>query len=557
MEKIFGIDLGTTNSEIAYIEDGKPQVVTVSDGKKYLPSVVGVDEKGKIITGFAARNQYVAYPENGVVSIKRKIGSGEKVSMGGREYTPAQISSHILKTLKNAAEGETGISVKKAVITVPAYFNDAQRSDTILAGELAGLEVVRIINEPTSAALAYGRREDRREKILIYDLGGGTFDISLIDVEEDIIEVVATDGDSKLGGDDCDRLLVQHLLSCLPDGIQPEGDLRLMARLLNLAESTKMALSTRTTCDLKEGFISAVNGNPINLDLVVTRRDFERCIEEILERTFSLTQGVLEAKKLRGKNISKILLVGGSTYMPVVFNTLNARFDCEVHRSVDPTYCVAIGAAIQGAIISGEEVGTILIDVNSHSIGIRCLDISAIGKRRYDAFSAVLSKNTPIPTSMSETYHTVVDNQEEVLIEVYQGEDAQASNNALVGSFSLENLPKKLPAGSEIDVTFTYNLDGVVEVTASERTHGGNEGIKIDVNRTVDIENKPNKPERLDEKKVRRVIKTAEKAIPRIDDQELRDRVSTVVNSLDYALSDDSDRVFELFEELTEILSEI
>ena len=482
MEKIFGIDLGTTNSEIACVEDGKARVITLPDGNMYLPSVVGVDPSGQIVTGVPARNQYAAFPENTVMSVKRKMGSGEMVSMAGTEYRPAEIACHILKSLKTGAEQETGAPVEKAVITVPAYFSDRQRKETIEAGEIAGLEVVRIINEPTAAALAYGCREDHQEKILVYDFGGGTFDISLIEVEEGVVEVVATDGDSSLGGDDIDRLLVNLLASRLPPKT-PVTDLRLRARLRSTAEAVKIALSTKTLAEVKEEFLATVGGKPVNLETTVTRTELEDLMEEVLDRTFSLVDDVLREGKLKPKDITKLLLVGGSSFIPRIFHTLSEDLALNVHREVDPTYCVAIGAAIQGAIITGEEVDTVLVDVNSHSLGIRCLGVKRTGDVDDDHYSTIIPRNTPIPTSMSETFYTVMANQKAVEISAYQGEEPMASRNTFIGSFVLDGLPKELPAGSEIDVTFQYNLNGVVEISAAERRKGKKETLQVDVHR--------------------------------------------------------------------------
>ncbi len=557
MGRVFGIDLGTTNSEIAYMKDGKPEVVTLADGKKYLPSVVGTGTDGSIITGFAARNQYSAFPENTIVSIKRKMGSGETVSMAGKEYTPAEVSSYVLRSLKEAAEQETGIPVEQAVITVPAYFDDAQRSDTIRAGELAGLDVLRIINEPTAAALAYGHHEKQREKILVYDLGGGTFDISLIDMEEDIIEVMATAGNTKLGGDDFDHLLGQFIISHLPDDTYPDKDLRLAARIRNIAEAAKIALSTKVTVELKESFIATSNGKPVNLELMVTRKDFEIRAEEILEETFSLLRSVMKEQKIRNRDISKVLLVGGSTHIPMVFNRLTEEFNLAVRRDVDPTYCVAIGAAIQGAIISGEEIDKILVDVNSHSLGIRCVTTKMSGQMDYDVYSPIIHRNTPIPTSMSDTFYTVVDGQEAVMIEVFQGEESQASKNTPIGSFSLANLPKKLPAGSEIDVAFEYNLNGIVEIAASERSGASEEKMRIDVNRIAappKVEGQTKKD--FDVRKIRRILKTARKTMDGTEDSTLRQRLGAVADRLERALSENNGDAVEISEELVELLAE-
>ena len=565
MGTIFGIDLGTTNSEIAYVKDGKPEIVTVTDGKKYLPSVVGTGPDGKIITGFAARNQYSAFPENTIVSIKREMGTGKKVSMAGKEYTPAEISSYVLKSLKEAAERETGMPVEQAVITVPAYFDDAQRSDTIRAGEMAGLDVVRIINEPTAAALAYGRLEKQREKILVYDLGGGTFDISLIDMEEDIIEVIATAGDTRLGGDDFDHLLGQFIISHLPDDTNPEKDLRLAARIRNIAEAAKISLSTHVTVELKEGFVATANGKPVNLELMVTRRDFEIRAEETLEKTFSLLQSVIKEQKIRNRDISKVLLVGGSTHIPMVFERLAEEFKFTVRRDVDPTYCVALDAAIQGAIISGEEIDKILVDVNSHSLGIRCVTAKMSGEMDYDVYSPIIHRNTPVPTSMSDTFYTMVDGQEAVMVEVFQGEESQASKNTPIGSFSLAHLPKKLPAGSEIDVAFEYNLNGIVEISATERSSTGVEKMRVDVNRIANAgeieKTNPQEAEDrsssdFDRKKIQRVLRTARKTIDRTEDPTLRKRLDAVVVRLEGALSENNGEAVEISEELVALLAE-
>jgi molecular chaperone DnaK len=483
MEKIFGIDLGTTNSEIAYMKDGVPCVVTTENNEKYIPSVVGVDLAGKIIVGFPARNQYAAFPENTVASIKRKMGSNEKVVIAGKEYTPPEISAMILRYLANAAERETGLDVKKVVITVPAYFSDLERKDTLTAGELAGLDVVRIINEPTAAALAYECKKNVREKIMVYDLGGGTFDISLIDIEDDVIEVMATDGDTHLGGDDFDLALKNLLISGLPEGSIPENDLKAGARLKNIAEETKIKLSTESRIQVREEFITTFKGKPVHLDQSLSRTDFEDCIEENLEKTFTLMEKVLKERRLDKKDVSKVLLVGGSTYIPKIISILSDDLGFDVHREVDPTLCVAIGAAIQGAIIAGEKIDSILVDVSSHSLGIRCLDFGLMGSMNNDMYSIVIHRNTPIPASMTKTFYTVTDGQKCVEIKVYQGEKPMVTDNTFLGSFLVDNLPKNLKANSEIEVTFDYNLNGIVEINALERKSGRSEKLAVDVTR--------------------------------------------------------------------------
>lgn len=565
MDTIFGIDLGTTFSEISYLKNGKPVVVTLENGRKYLPSVVGIDPSGKIITGFSAHNQYVAFPENTVVSVKRKMGSGQTLTMGAKSYTPAEISAEILKTLKSFAEKEADLPVEKVVITVPAYFTDAQRKDTIKAGEIAGLEVVRIINEPTAAALAYGCREDGLEKILVYDLGGGTFDVSLIIVEEGVIEVLVSDGNSQLGGDDFDRRLEEYFISHLPENAVSPKDLRLKARLENIAEVAKIQLSTETVVEVKEEFIASIKGKPVNLELSVSRSEFEGLIEEELEATFKQVKQVIKEGKLKKEDITKILLVGGSTYIPRILNTLSDDLNFEVHREVDPTYCVAMGAAIQGGIIAGETIDTILIDVNSHSLGIRCLNIKPTGKVVFDHYSIIIHKNTAIPASMSRTYYTTVENQEAIEIKAFQGENPEASKNTFIGSFVMDKLPKKLPDGSPLEVTFEYNLNGNVEITAQERMSGRKQKMKVDVNRLEragDISGKEPADDRpkkdgIDKKKIERILKTAHKKLDQIDNPELLAKIKDIIDFLEKALPENGRKTKQKTEELAELIAEI
>ena len=553
VEKIFGIDLGTTNSEIAYLDNGKPVVVTIGNGIRYLPSVVGVDQGGKIVTGFPARNQFAAYPENTVVSVKRKMGGGETVSMAGKSYTPAEISSFILTTLKDAAEREAGVPVRKAVITVPAYFTDLQRKDTIQAGELAGMEVVRIINEPTAAALAYGCRQEKGERILVYDLGGGTFDISLMHIEENVLEVIATDGDTFLGGDDFDNSLKDHFIACLPRGSASLDDRRLHARLKNVAEAAKIALSTETVREVREEFVATYEGKPVHLELDVTRSEFESMIEEKLSKTFHLIDYVLGEGKVKEKDVAKVLLVGGSTYIPRIFDVLSGELGFIVHREVDPTFAVAIGAAIQGGIIAGESIDTILVDVNSHSLGIRAAAIAPSGDMDFDRYAVIIHRNTPIPTSMSETFHTMVDGQKAVKIEAFQGERAVASENTSIGSFLLDELPKNLPMGSEIDVTFAYDLNGVVEVSARDRKSGKTEKSRFDVNRLAEV---PSGGGRADREKCEKILRSARRKLGRIGgDSASWKEIDEKAGLLEKALENDREDALALALELAEMIA--
>jgi len=481
MEKIFGIDLGTTNSEIAYWHDGKVTVIPIEHGRLYLPSVVGLDASENIITGNEARNQRVLFPDKTICSIKRKMGSGEILKLGNKEFTPAEISAEILKRLKKAAEKETGIRVQKAVITVPAYFNDAERRDTIRAGELAGLEVLRIINEPTAAALAYGAQQVKREKMLVYDFGGGTFDVSLVSIDKGIIEVLATDGNHRLGGDDLDSALRERLFSSLPEDTDKNNN-RLNVLLTDLAERIKIELSTKVEVAVNEGFVASSGGSPLNLETTVSRSSFEADIEDMLHESFQLMEKVIKAAKIEPRDITRVVLVGGTTYIPRIFRTLRDEYQLDVHREIDPAYCVAMGAAIQGAIIAGENTETILVDVAPHSMGVQCLTYGLMGIPNFDHFSILISKNTALPASMNEIYHTCVENQEAVEIKVFQGESPLASKNTQVGSFIFDGLPKNLPENSEFEIRFSYNLNGTIEVTAIEKTTGGKKEASFDIN---------------------------------------------------------------------------
>ncbi|MEA1911447.1 MAG: Hsp70 family protein [Spirochaetota bacterium] len=557
MEKIFGIDLGTTNSEIAYLDRGKPVIIEIADGKKYLPSVVGLDRQGNIITGFTARNQYAAFPEDTVMSIKRKMGSSEKVVIGGRTYTPAEISSYILKTLKESAERETGIKVEKVVITVPAYFTDSQRSDTIKAGELAGLDVVRIINEPTAAALAYGTGENNSTKLLVYDLGGGTFDISLMDIEDDVVEVVATDGDSHLGGDDFNLALSDYFRSFLPKGAAKIKDMKLDARIGNISELVKIELSNKSLVKVEEAFLTSYKGKPVNLDLDVSRKEFEARIEDKLGKSFELLDTVIKAGGMKNSDIDKLILAGGSTHIPKIIEVLSDNYGFDVHREIDPYYCVVMGAAVQGGIIAGEDIDTILVDVNSHSLGISCIGMHPTGEMDPDFYSILIHKNTAIPSSMTRAYYTMGENQTEVQIDIYQGEDRSINNNSFIASFLLDNLPKNLPAGSEIDVTFEYNINGLIEISAEERKSGRKEKLDVDINRISQSTNREKeKVSKIDIRKVKRLIKTAKKKSVQLEDSEIKKEIEKRYKKLE-ALIDKGDMggtEMEL-EELLELLS--
>ncbi|MDD2628981.1 MAG: Hsp70 family protein [Limnochordia bacterium] len=479
MSKIIGIDLGTTNSAVAYIDRGKPRIVMIN-GRPLLPSVVGIDNEGKILVGEPARNQYLLYPERTVKSVKRHMGSDQHFSLGKSSYSPQEISAFILRQLKESAERELGEKVEKAVITVPAHFSDAQRQATKDAGEIAGLEVVRIINEPTAAALAYSMTDRLSAKVLVYDLGGGTFDVSIVEINGDIIEVLASSGDNELGGDDFDEAIVQQLATSFQSehGIDLRKERRSESRLVRAAELAKIQLSDRPYIQITENFLAQKDGEPLNLSYELSRMDFNSMIQDMLTRTVDCVRQVLKDAKLDPHDIDQVVLVGGSTLIPLVSEILTEELNKQPDREINPAECVAIGAAIQAGIIAGEEIDKILVDVAPHSLGVSCLDFS-YGIPDPDAFSVIIPRNTPIPCSKSEVYYTVHDHQKAVEIEVYQGESKTASENVFLGNFTLTDLPDGKAGEVKIIVNFDYDIDGIVRVSAAEKTGGKEKAITI------------------------------------------------------------------------------
>ena len=470
MELIVGIDLGTTNSAIAVVRDGRPVVLKMADGLLVLPSVVGLDNEGQLLVGQRARNQAILSPERTVKSIKRKMGQDVHVTMGDRSYTPQEISAIILRTLKEQAERVLGEPVRKAVITVPAFFSEMQREATREAGELAGLEVVRIINEPTAASLVYEPRSEKNERLLVYDLGGGTFDISIVQIERGVIEVLSSHGDTQLGGDDFDQLLLDFV--CDEFVNQHDVELRdiprAKSRLLQAVEEAKKRLSDEAYTSLAEEFIAEKNGTPLHLKTELDRRDYEELIAPLLEKTVKHIDDALHNARQMAKDIDRIVLVGGSSRTPLVHRLLVEQLQQTPHFEIDPDLCVAMGAAIQGALIAGIDVGSVLVDITPHTLGIQCLG-DLHGHYSPNLFSPIIPRNTPLPATRSEIYCTAEEGQEEVEIHVLQGEDDDARNNTSVGRFMLEGLDEDAEAGNEILVRFDLNLDGILTVTAMER----------------------------------------------------------------------------------------
>lgn len=471
MEPIIGIDLGTTNSEVAVIRDDRPEVIR-TDGEAILPSVVGLDPEGRLLVGTPARNQWVLAPERTVRSIKRKMGEDVKVRLGDREYAPQEISAIILGRLKERAEQFLGHPVRKAVITVPAFFNEVQREATREAGELAGLEVVRIINEPTAAALTYDPDTENMERLLVYDLGGGTFDVSIVQVERGVVEVLASHGDTHLGGDDFDQLLMDYV--CDEFAKEHKVDLRkslvAKSRVLGAVEAAKKVLSAEAVATIQEEFIAEKDRTPLHLDLEIERVQYETLIEPLLGKTLTCVDQSLDDARLNAQQIDKVILVGGASRTPLVHHLLERRLGRELHTEVDPDLCVALGAAVQGGLINGIDVGQVLVDITPHTLGISVLG-ELYGMISDKQFSPVIHRNTPLPATRSKMFTTAHDRQKQAMISVYQGEDQDVRQNQFIGQFLLEGL-SEVEAGNEILVRFGLDLNGILKVTAQEHATG-------------------------------------------------------------------------------------
>ncbi len=479
METIVGIDLGTTNSEVAIVRDGQPYVFA-EDGDPILPSFVGLSEDGRLLIGKAARNQWVLAPERTIKSIKRKMGQDIKVKLGDQEYRPQEISAMILLALRDRAQRELGQPVNKAVITVPAYFNDAQRQATREAGELAGLDVVRILNEPTAASLTYDPSQQQLTRMLVYDLGGGTFDVSVVQSQEGVVEVLASHGDTQLGGDDFDDLLLEHVCTRFQEqhGVDLRANLVSKARVLRAVEAAKRHLSSHPFARIQEEFIGEKEGQALHLDVEITREEYEGLIRPLLDRTMECVRQALEDSELNPNQIDKVVLVGGSTRTPLVGQLLEERLGQPAHQEVNPDLIVAMGAAVQAAIVSGQDVGAVLVDITPHTLGIRCLDEF----RGFDfpyRFAPIIHRNSPLPASRSEVFTTVYDRQPEVEIDVYQGESDDVRRNHNIGKFRIQGLAQ-VPAGNQIVVQLDLNLDGMLKVSARERATGLQKQITIE-----------------------------------------------------------------------------
>ncbi len=477
---IVGIDLGTTNSEVAIVREGRVEVIPVAPGVRILPSLVGVADDGSLLVGEPARNQYALHPERSVRSIKRRMGEYTAVQMAGKDYSPQEISAMILRRLRDIAEAHIGQPVGKAVITVPAYFSDAQRQATREAGEIAGLEVVRIINEPTAAALAYESCHSGARKALVYDLGGGTFDVSVVNLESDVVEVLASHGNNHLGGDDFDDKLItfaiDHLQAHHDIDVRPHA--QAMARLQHAAEAAKITLSDEPYATLAEEYLLEKDGVPIHLSVEISRDEYEEMIEPYVAETLEAVHVALSGAGLTVADINEILLVGGATRTPLVQRRLERELGMQPRAEVDPDLCVAMGAAIQAAVIAGGKAPTVLVDVTPYTFGTNALDYFN-GEMYPYCYVPLVRRNTPIPVSKSEGFCTVFDGQSKVDINVYQGEDPDALNNIEIGRFTIEGL-RDAPAGNPLITTFSLDLNGILEVTAREKNTGLVHSITID-----------------------------------------------------------------------------
>ena len=564
MGKIIGIDLGTTNSCVAVLEGGEPHVITNPEGNRTTPSVVAFKGDDELV-GETAKRQAVTNVDNTVASIKRKMGTKDKVSANGRKYTPEEISAKILMKLKSDAEAYLGEKVTEAVITVPAYFNDAERQATKNAGKIAGLDVKRIINEPTAAALAYGiDKQEDAHTILVYDLGGGTFDVSILDLGDGVFEVKSTSGNNKLGGDDFDQRIMDYLVSEFKkeNGVDLSKDKMAMQRIKDAAEKAKKDLSGMTSTQINIPFITQNSDGPLHLDVTLTRAKFEELNMDLFESTMEPVRKALKDAKLSAKDIDKVLLVGGSTRIPYIQDLVKKELGQEPSKGVNPDECVAIGAAIQGGVLTGEVNDLILLDVTPLSLGIETLG---------NVMTVLIPRNTTIPATKSQVFSTAADNQPAVDIHILQGERPMVQDNKTLGRFQLGNIPPAPRGVPQIEVKFDIDANGIVNVSAKDLGTGKEQSITITSNTNLSEEeidkmmkeaeaNKEADEKRKEEAEVRNeadsLIFQTEKAIKDLGDkvdskdkEEAEDKMADLKKALE---GDDIDEIKKAKEELQE-----
>jgi molecular chaperone DnaK len=561
MSKTVGIDLGTTNSVVCVLEGNEPIVVANSEGARTTPSIVGFSKTGERLVGAPAKRQSVVNPDRTLISIKRHMGTDYRKELDGQSYSPEEISAMILQKLKADAEAYLGEKVTSAVITVPAYFNDAQRTATKNAGEIAGLEVLRIINEPTSAALAYGLDKKENKTILVYDLGGGTFDVSILDVGDGIFEVRSTSGDTNLGGDDFDHAVMDYLATefLKDNGIDLRKDKQALQRLKEASEKAKIELSSSVTTNVNLPFVTATADGPLHLDVTLTRAKFDDLTKSLVERTLNSVNQALNDAKLSAKDIDEVILVGGSTRIPAVQDLVKTITGKDPNRSVNPDEVVAMGAAIQAGVLAGEVKGVVLLDVTPLSLGIETMG---------GVMTKLIERNTTIPCKKDEIFSTAADNQPSVHIKIFQGEREIAMHNKLLGDFELAGLPPAPRGVPKIKVIFDIDANGILSVTAQDQAT--NKEAKITVTGSSNLSK--DEIERMvqeaaanadDDKKQKEKVElrnaadslvyNTEKTLSEVADkisEEEKENVDSKIKALKDALESDSENVKELYEDL-------
>ena len=527
MGKIIGIDLGTTNSCVAVMEGGNPNVITNSEGARTTPSVVAFQKDGERIVGQVAKRQAVTNADRTIMSIKRKMGTSEKVTIDGKAYTPQEISAMILTKLKQDAESYLGETVTQAVITVPAYFNDSQRQATKDAGKIAGLEVLRIINEPTAAALAYGV-SDTGKKVMVYDLGGGTFDVSILDIDDGVFEVLSTNGDTHLGGDDFDQAIINYLLDEFKktEGVDLSTDKMAMQRLKEAAEKSKIELSTTTTSNINLPFITADATGPKHMDITLTKAKFDVLTADLVARTLTCIRNAMNDAGLNASQIDEVLLVGGSSRIPAVQEAVKKEMGKEPNKGINPDECVAVGAARQAGVLGGEETGVLLLDVTPLSLGIETMG---------GVFTKLIERNTTIPTNKSQIFSTAADGQTSVEVHVLQGEREMAQYNKTLGRFNLTGIAPAPRGVPQIEVTFDIDANGIVNVSAKDLGTGNEQKITITASSNLSDEDI--------DRAVKEAEKYAEEDKKRKEEVEIRNNAESLVYQCEKAVKDAGDKI--------------